>query len=195
MINYIWGKIIKKEKECVVLENSGIGYKILVSDYTLKKLPAVGEETKIWTSWQIRENLNALFGFDEEEMLQFFETLIQISGVGPRMALNILSLPLSSLKKAIIEEDVKALTTLPHIGKRMAQKIILELKDKIFFQNTDEEDSTVFSSTSPYLQAVAGLISLGYTKEEAKKAVDAVKKKGDKCLPAEEIIKEALKSL
>ena len=136
MYEYIKGKYIGINKDYVIIENNGIGYKIFTSGATMAEMPKVSEEVQLYLEQIVREDFIGLYGFKDREELEMFKLLISISGVGAKAALSLLSISrINNLKYAIIMEDDKHLCRAPGIGKKTAGRIILELKDKI---KTDE---------------------------------------------------------
>lgn len=165
MIGSINGKILHKSDKFVIIETNGVGYKINISPDTLSKL---GEESAfLWTHLHVREDIMDLYGFTDRNELNFFEMLIGISGIGPKGALAILGVAsIETLKKAIASSDTSYLTKISGIGKKTAEKIILELRDKM-----GEESEG--GSLQHELDALEALKSLGYSQNEAR---DALKK-------------------
>ncbi len=196
MIEYISGKIISNKSTEIVLETNGLGYNIKVSLNTAQKLPAPGSQATLKTYLHVRENGIQLFGFAEEEERDLFLGLLSISGVGPKLALTLLSgLTVEQIQKAIHTQDVKALSSISGIGKKTAQRLIVELKDKIALPEHIELDDkgTVVAEpkSDAEKEAILALVSLGYARGQAAKAVSKVQKIhfSEK---AEEIIKRAL---
>ena len=194
MYAYIDGVVAWKNTDSIVIETGGIGYQVMVSGATLSAAPAAGQRMKIYTLLNVREDAMELFGFYSLEEKRMYERLRGVSGIGPRTALQILSaMSIRDLSIALVSGDAGALTKVPGIGKKTAQRLVLELKDKM-----DEDDLTgssvspKVSQQGPEAEAIAALISLGYASSEAAKAVSAVAGKTDK---ADEMIFLALKSL
>lgn len=194
MYAYIDGVVAWKNTDSIVIEAGGIGYQIMVSGATLSAAPAAGQKMKVYTLLNVREDAMELFGFYSLEEKRMYERLRGVSGIGPRTALQILSaMSIRDLSIALVAGDAAALTKVPGIGKKTAQRLVLELKDKM-----DESDLTgtsvspKVSQQGPEAEAIAALISLGYASSEAAKAVAAVADKTDK---ADEMIFLALKSL
>ena len=192
MYYYIKGELILKDAGFVVVDNNGIGYKIFTSGYTMANLSE--KIVTLYTYLHVREDIFDLYGFSTNDELSMFLNLISVSGVGPKAALSILSVmsPMS-LAAAIITGDAKALTKANGVGAKMAQRVILELKDKL--KNADIIPDTltkeeVINSGSPE-EAVSALMVLGYSQNDAKRAVASV----DQSLSTEEIITLALKKM
>ena len=196
MIASLRGNLIFKDSASVVVECGGVGMKCLVTTNTLNNLPQTGDEVFFFTYMAVREDAIDLFGFLSAEELNAFKLIISVNGVGPKIGLALLSeFSAERLLFFISTNDAKSLTSASGVGIKLAQRIILELKDKVGSVTTD--DSAFTSPTSHRIdntassEAVAALISLGYSKGEASLAVGRIE--GD--LTAEELIKQALKSL
>ena len=175
----------------VVLDNNGIGFRIHVPTTILTKLPAPGKQVKLYTYQHIREDAMELFGFLNMEDKEIYEILISVSGVGPKVGLAILStVDPNAFIAAVISGDVKAITKAPGVGPKLAQRIILELKDK--FKGYGIEPSVVVEdvATASYNnEAIEALTALGYTQNEAAKAVHGLEG------TVEQIVGQALRNL
>lgn len=193
MYYYIKGEVVLKESGFVVVDNSGVGYKIFTSGYTLANLN--DKTATLYTYLHVREDVFDLYGFSTNEELAMFIHLLSVSGVGPKAALSILSVVSpGGLAAAIITNDAKTLTKASGVGAKMAQRVILELKDKL--KNTqilpeDVADFDAENSASSGSEAVSALMVLGYSQNDAKRAVAGV----DQSLSTEEIITLALKKM
>ena len=196
MYNFIKGFLVEKQEGYIVVENNGIGYEILVSNNTLSCLPLIGEEVFIKTYLQVREDGISLLGFLTNEEKDLFLKLITVSGIGPKSALGILSgMSLSDLKIAIYNENVNLLSKIKGLGKKSAERIIVELKDKIDVTN----NLPLFNNNSEQIiddekinDCVEVLISLGINKNEATRLVRSVYKEE---LTTEEIIAKCLRDM
>lgn len=198
MIGYIRGTVEEIVEDTVILENQGIGYAVKVPLTVLESLRANGSECKLYTYLYVREDQLALFGFESRNQLHMFELLITVNGVGPKVALGILStLTVSALMMAIVSQDAKAISKAPGIGAKSAQKVILELKDKvaaedILYQEVSagtervEEDSALHD-------AYLALVSLGYETSDASKVLSKLENTDG--MDSEMILKQALKKL
>lgn len=191
MIISLKGKVsstdIRGNHTFVVLDVAGVGYKIFVSPSELPDF-RVGEERLVWTHMAVRETSQELFGFLQREYLDFFELLISISGIGPKGALAILAVaPLETLKRAISSGDTTYMTKVSGIGKKTAEKVVLELKDKL--ANLGESSDESLKGDVDVLEA---LKALGYSHSEAR---DAVKNISDEVVGVNERIKAALKNI
>ncbi|MEG0829052.1 MAG: Holliday junction branch migration protein RuvA [Anaerovoracaceae bacterium] len=199
MLHYIKGKLAMKFDGGIVIEAGGLGYEVYVPNNSAVYLEDEGQDIIVFTAMIVREDDISLYGFNQKEELDIFKKLITVSGVGAKAALAILSaIPLHEVVQAIAFEDVNTLTKANGIGKKTAQRIVLDLKDK--FGNMDTATlpegftpSGDMSIGSDQLgQAISGLIALGYTKAESINAMATIK---DKDLTAEEYIRHALKKL
>ncbi|MBP3463990.1 MAG: Holliday junction branch migration protein RuvA [Clostridia bacterium] len=196
MYAYIKGTLEEKAKDSIVIETSGIGYKIYVSENTMSKLGELGEKVKIYTHYHVREDNISLYGFNSNEELKMFELLLQVSGVGAKTAIAMLSnITPSKFALAIISNDLKTLTKIPGIGNKSAQRMVLELKDKLKTETAidQNEETDIETDNSESLnEATQALQILGYNKNEITKVFDKFETKK---LSTEEIIKNALKLL
>lgn len=195
MYNYIIGEIAIKSEGLVVLENNGIGYEIAVSMNTLDALPCQGQTAKVYTFLNVREDAMNLYGFATPEEKNMFLKLTDVSGVGPKVALSILSgIRLSDLAIAIKQEDTKLLSTIKGIGKKTAERIILELKDKIDLVGYDltKIEKGECLNNSSIDEATEVLISLGVGKNEAYRLARENASGEDK---AEDIVRKVFQNL
>lgn len=171
MISFLVGNIEEKKENCVVIDVNGVGFEVFVSNNTLVSLPMPGENAKIYTYMAVREDGIFLFGFSSLEERDVFNKLITVSGVGPKLAITILSgLSLSDLIVAIINEDSKLLSKIKGLGKKTAERLCLELKDKLNVLGIDDSNSNSFDvnyDEDAVQLATDTLISLGINKNEA----------------------------
>ncbi|MCY6370468.1 Holliday junction branch migration protein RuvA [Clostridium ganghwense] len=198
MYEYIKGTYIGINKDYIIVENNNIGHKIYTSGSTMAKMPNINEEVKIFIQQIVREDFIGLYGFLTEEEREMFNLLLTINGVGSKAALSLLSISnVNNLKFAILSSDYATLTKAPGIGKKIAQRIILELKDKLGdineLSNKDEKDLIAISESvqKNYADALEALISLGFSEKESEKALKLV----DINKSLEVIIKDSLKHL
>jgi len=194
MYEYITGIYTGMNKDYIVVDNSGIGYKIFTSGSTISQLPQIDEEVRIFIQQIVREDFIGLYGFLTKEELCMFNMLLTINGVGAKAALSLLSIcSVLNLKYAIASKDEKTIMRAPGIGKKMAQRIILELQDKVDAKGAGalkgqvEAEAEAASSK----EAKDALLALGYTEKEAAKALNEV----DGHDTVENIIKNCLKYL
>ncbi|MDO4534214.1 MAG: Holliday junction branch migration protein RuvA [Clostridium perfringens] len=197
MYEYIKGYFKGINKDYIIIENNNIGYKVFTSGNSMANMPKVDEEVFIYLEQIVREDFLGLYGFTTKEELEMFKMLLSINGVGAKAALSMLSISsVNNLKYAIMIGDEKHITRAPGIGKKTAQRIILELKDKfksddLVKGDLDDIGVTAVSGNNNVIEALGALLALGYTEKEAENAL----KNMDKALPLESIIKEALKIL
>ena len=199
MIYCLTGKIVKKSMNAVVLSCGGVGYYAQCPASVAGALPGVGREATIYTVMSVTENDVSLYGFATEEQQACFEMLTAVSGVGPKVGLAILSvMEPERVALAISAGDHKAFKAASGVGPKLAQRIVLELKDKVakgFVDGISLEDVAGASAHTPAAQsssqAIAALVSLGYSQSEAALAVSKI----DATLPVEEIIKLALRGM
>ena len=187
MISLIEGKIELKADKFVVVDTGGIGYKVFCPVQILAKLPEKGEKVKLFTHLYVRENFLELYGFLSFEELEFFELLISISGLGPKAGLGILSIAsLKDLKASIASGQVNLLTKVSGVGKKTAERVILELRSKILVSGKDVKDLVLDD------ESFAALVSMGYSRNQAREALRQVP---EKIKGPEKRIKEALRIL
>ena len=199
MISYIKGILEDMSPGMVVGDNHGIGYQMMVP-MRGESFPKIGQEIKIYTHMHVREDDVSLFGFLSKEEKEAFELLIGVNGIGPKVGLSVLStLSVYELKMAVISEDVKTISKTPGLGPKGAKKLILELKDKLSFEELEEDGvgaeifDTYADSSDSVMITIEGLVSLGYSKSEAAIAVNKVEDAKD--LTPEELLKKALKNI
>lgn len=196
MIASVRGKLIFTDNNCAIVECGGVGYKCFVTKNTLYNLPQKDSEVMLYTFLSVREDAMDLYGFKELEELEAFKLVTSVNGVGAKMGLALLSeFTASQLTLYIASNDYKALTAASGVGPKLAQRIVLELKDKVGSLQTGDTielkavgNAALNSNTK---EAVSALVSLGYTQSEASLAVG----KCDPALSTEELIKQALKTL
>lgn len=202
MIRYIKGCVAGVDQDSLLLENQGIGYGISMSARDLDRVPANGTEIKVYTYLHVKEDAMQLFGFFQEDALQVFRLLLGVNGIGPKGALGVLSaLSADDLRFAVLSDDVTAIAKAPGIGKKTAQKLILELKDKFSLQeafdkklmHTEEGGTSAALPASGRAEtdAVEALVALGYSGTEALQAVKKVGATED--MDADAILKAALR--
>ena len=198
MYAYLKGTVADKGQNELVLDVQDVGYLLFVSMTTLQETPPVGKTMKLFTYLSVREDAMELFGFATREEKQMFLSLTSVSGIGPKTALGVLgSMPLRDLNLAILLGDVTALSRAPGIGKKTAQRIALELKDKISQADVNAPDAPGASAAVPLTadnvsEALEALVALGYTSTEARSALSGVK---DKDAPVDELIRLALRAM
>ena len=200
MYAYIKGELAEINTDHIVIEAGGIGYQVFISLQTFDYLPSVGENLKIYTYLYLREDAMILYGFLTKDDLELFKLLISVSGIGPKGGLSILStLEADDLRFAILSGDAKAISKAPGVGGKTAQRVILELKDKLSLEDAFEaktehvQKNAAAAGGSVKNDAVMALTALGYSSTESLKAVSAVEITED--MDVEEVLKAALKYL
>ena len=200
MISYIRGELAAVEEDRIIVEAGGIGYRIFMSGTSMGRLPSVGSQVKIHTYFSVKEDSMQLFGFLTRDDLDVYRLLIGVSGIGPKGGLNILSaLSADELRFAVLSGDAKAISAAPGIGKKTAEKLILELKDKLSLEDAlghaGEEPAAAGAgpqlSGSVQNDAVQALVALGYGSTESLKAVRQIEVTDD--MQVEDVLKQALK--
>ena len=198
MLAYIKGTLEMKMTGYVVIDVGGLGYKVFMSESGIDKLGNIGDTIKVHTYYKVREDDISIFGFNSLEELRMFELLISVSGIGAKTAVAMLDVcEPAEFALAIISEDVKTLTQIPGIGAKSAQRIILELKDKIKKEQQIQEltkaskgvNSVKTKLEEKIQEAMAALQVLGYNKKEIEKAFDKLAKKD---MTTEELIRKGL---
>lgn len=197
MYAYIYGEIIEKESENIVIECNGIGYNIHIAQGMLAKFPSIGQMTRIYTYTSVREDAFWLYGFSTKDELALFKQLITVSGIGPKAAMGILSvMEVDTIRLAIISQDAKMIAKAPGVGAKSASRIVLELKDKIKPEDVigkpveDKEDSAVSMVKQ---EATEALVALGYTVSDAYKVLQKLDITED--ARVEDVIKMALRQI
>lgn len=195
MYAYIKGKITSNAANYLIIEAGQIGYKIFADSFTLEQA-AAGREVQIYTYLKVAEDDMSLYGFISEKQKEMFEKLISINGVGPKAALGILStMKPEEITSAVISGDERSFTRAPGIGKKTAQRIVMELKEKVELNSGDgisASDLAQITVGDAMSDACDALMGLGYTRQEALKAVNSVKNLGD---TAEELVGLALRKM
>ena len=198
MIDKLKGVLDKKSTTYAVIFVGGVGYKLKMSINGLESLPSIGDEVNILTYLYVREDILDLYGFIDPIERNTFNLLISISGIGPKLALTILSgINPKQLKERVISGDVAALTSVPGVGSKTAKRIIIELKEK-FIKSDDSSlgfDEKNVHSSELFKDVVNALVSLGYKQNYAKEACKALEEKGQMDGEIEVVIKKALKLL
>ena len=202
MYYYIKGELVETAEDLIVVENHGIGYNIRIPQSIFDSLPGIGQQVKIYVSTYMREDAMLLYGFLNRDDRKIFQLLLKVSGIGPKGALAILSVMTpDDLRFAVLGEDDRAITKAPGIGKKSAQRLIIELKDKLKLEDVSvlqaQEETAETSALSGMhtvkSEAIQALTALGYSAAEAVKAVSAVALSEDSTV--EEVLKAALKQM
>lgn len=203
MIAYLNGILAEIEEENIVIEVNGIGYNVRIPAGMAGRLPQIGEVVKLYTYTSVREDAIGLYGFLSRDDLNMYRQLITVSGIGPKGGLSVLSaMSADELRMAVISQDAKAIAKAPGVGTKTAQRIILELKDKISLEDTAmmrevnqvPQDSMLTGKRQAQTEAVEALTALGYSPSEALRAVKAVLQETPD-LDVEALLKAALKKM
>lgn len=191
MITHLHGRLIEKNPTALIVECSGIGYEVKISLNTFSSIGS-DENILIYTKFIVREDAQLLYGFSSKEEREMFENLISVSGIGPNTAMIMLSsLVPGEIAHAITEEDVKTIQSIKGIGAKTAQRVIVDLKDKMLKMEFSSENIVSQSNTNRF-DALTALVSLGFDKKSADKALDKIANDTDS---VEDLIKGALKIL
>jgi Holliday junction DNA helicase RuvA len=193
MISFLRGKLLKKQPPLLILDVKGVGYEIDAPMTTFYVLPDVGNEIEIFTHLVVRDDAHLLFGFATENERLLFRSLIKVNGVGAKMALTILSgIETDEFSQCVQNNDAERLTKLPGIGKKTAERLIVEMRDRLgnLPKTTTQKNKTINVYTTPVDEAVSALISLGYKPPEASRYVLAI---ANDNMSSEELIRGALK--
>ena len=201
MISYIKGELTEVFEDTVVVETNGIGYNIRVPGSVLDRLPSVGSPVRIYTYLYVKEDAMNLFGFLSRDDLSVFKLLLNVSGIGPKGALAILStIGPDDLRFAVLSEDVKTISSAPGIGAKTAKRLIIELKDKLSLEDAFEQklaNQAQKAELNPAVgvknEAILALTSLGYSQSEALKVLQGIEISPDD--QVEDVLKMALKQM
>lgn len=195
MIAFLNGILFSKAPTEVVLDVQHVGYRVYISLQSYGSLPQPGEWVKLHTYQVFREDFQGLYGFTSTSELELFKLLISVSGIGPKVALSVLSSgPSDELISAIANGNLKWLTSLPGVGKKMAERLVVELKDKLVKLHLLDSTAALIPSVLPvHEDAVAALIALGFSRSQAEKNVATITKDSDKNISTETIIRLALR--
>ena len=199
MIGRIRGNLVHKQPPDILVEVGGVGYEIQVPMTTLFRLPELGSEVSLLTHFVVREDAQLLYGFIDEQDRQLFRQLIRVSGVGPKLALTILSgMDSTSFARCVQRDDISSLVALPGVGKKTAERLLVEMRDRLKdwileLDQAQPANSPAGSGREMLAEAESALVSLGYKPTEASRAVSAVSDDGIKS--SEELIRRALQSM
>ena len=193
MIDHIRGLLTEKNPTHIVVDAGGVGFSVRIPLSSYRAFGEVGEEIKVLCYLHAREDSLQLFGFATEQERELFQLLISVSGIGPRLAQGILSgMSVADFKSALLNHDLIALTSAPGVGKKTAERLILELKEKVGEVKIDRETAQVIGDSSVGEEAVMALVSLGYNRSKAQQLVQRVFHETD-VKSVEDIIRQALK--
>ena len=195
MYNHIKGTLISKDPTAAVIDAGGVGYHLLISLSTFAALPEPGNQAKLLAHLHVKEDVLQLYGFASDKERQVFRILISVSGIGPKLALTVLShLAPADLERAVATQDMTMLTAISGIGKKTAERLLIELKGRIAEAVVDGLPSLKGAAGAAADPAVDALLSLGLTAPEAKGAVDKARAKLGAGAPLEQVVREALKN-
>ena len=196
MITFLHGRVVEKQPMRVVVDVGGVGYEVFIPLSSYDRLPASGEECRILIYENIREDAHQLFGFMTEPERRMFVLLMSTSGVGPKIAAAALSgMSVREIKAAIIQGDVKRLSAISGIGKKLAERIVIELRDKIDDADALEAVAGAEAASPEDLRtrdAILALVALGYKQETARKMITDAQRGGKGPMAVEEVVKKAL---
>lgn len=193
MIYFIEGTLISKVRAHALVETHGVGYEIAITLGGYEALPLPGKKVRLYTYHHVREDAQQLFGFLEEKEREFFSLLISVSGVGPKVAMNLLgAIRLPDLRQAIYTEDASRLSMLPGIGKKTSERIILELKGKVQPVVKGEMPTEDSPESALWNEALLALLSLGYNHSTAQKALKRTLQKHKETESVEELVRKSL---
>ncbi|MGH8398289.1 MAG: Holliday junction branch migration protein RuvA [Gammaproteobacteria bacterium] len=190
MIGFLRGQLLRRQPPHLLIDVHGVGYEVEAPMSTFYNLPEAGAEVMLYTHLVVREDAHILFGFGSETERRLFRALIRVNGVGPRLALTILSgISVDNFVRCVRDNDTAALTRLPGIGRKTAERLVVEMRDRL------EEASggviTVVGEMSPREEALSALVSLGYKPQEASRMLQAIKETD---ISSEEFIRRALQN-
>lgn len=196
MIGQIFGTILEKQAPQLIVDVRGIGYEIDAPMSTFYQLPDVGKEVRLYTHFVVREDAQLLYGFYTQQERQLFRTLLRVNGVGPRLALTVLSSATpDEFVRSVLNNDTDSLVKLPGIGKKTAERLVIEMRDKLteWTPSLAQVKGATQTERHQTLQdAISALLSLGYKQQEANRAVTKI---DDGAAPSEELIRRALKEM
>ncbi len=178
MIAHLRGKLIARHPNQAIVETAGVGYEVVISVPTFSEMPALGGEVALHIHTHVREDQLALYGFLRREEKQLFEKLLTVSGIGPKLAITILSgMPAQDMTNAIRSNDIVRLTRIPGLGKKTAERMVLELRDKLPARS-EEEKPAVSNFSTVEEDVLSALVNLGYQRLAAEKALASAPKDG-----------------
>ena len=198
MIARLRGVLIEKQAPEIVVDVNGVGYEVLVPMTTLYTLPALGDEVSLYIQMIVREDAHSLFGFNDTRGRQLFRDLIKVNGVGPKLALTIMSgIDSDDFVRCVQDGDTASLVHLPGVGKKTAERLVMEMRDRLASWAPDQAVSQVSLPETPSASAIlaeaeAALVALGYKPQEASRAINALDTEGQS---SEALIRAALKNM
>lgn len=198
MISRLRGVLIEKQAPEIVVDVHGVGYEVQVPMTTLYTLPALGEEVSLYTQMIVREDAHSLFGFSDVRARQLFRDLIKVNGVGPKLALTIMSgIDSDDFVRCVQDGDTASLVRLPGVGKKTAERLVMEMRDRLASWAPDQAAAPASQPSAPSASAIlaeaeAALVALGYKPQEASRAINALDTDGQS---SEALIRAALKNM
>ncbi len=194
MYAYLSGKLVEKQPTRVVLDVQGVGYELFIATSTFERLPETGEQARLATHFHVREDAALLYGFFSEREKQVFEVMLSVSGIGPKLALAALSVMRPDDLRTYVMEGAEALLTrIPGVGRKMAQRMILELRDRFSAMEWGSESVADGSDRSARGDALAALESLGYARASAEKALHKILQQHPSVATVEDMVRLALR--
>jgi Holliday junction DNA helicase RuvA len=193
MIAHLSGTVRERTPAEVVIDVGGVGYRLFVSVQTYQRLPPVGSGADLFVHTHVREDAIQLYGFGERVERDLFLLLNQVSGIGPRLALNILAVPAADLREALRKSDTVRLVAIPGVGKKTAERLIVELRDKVVGLPEGGEAGRGNGEAEVPRAAVSALVNLGYRKPDAERAVETAARAGRTTF--EDLFREALRAI
>lgn len=195
MIEFLTGTLIQSTPTFAVVQTGGIGWHLPITLSAYDRLPAEGSSVTLPTFLAVKEDSLTLFGFADVQERELFEILLQVNGIGPKLAMTVLSgLPPSEFIRAISSKDVKSLNRIPGIGKKMAERLMLELKDKVGSPESDVAPAPADAAGKTTRDAVLALVALGYKQQEAKNLLARISAEEQQDCPVEDLVRRALQS-
>lgn len=201
MFAFVKGILVEATPLAVIIDVQGIGYKVFIPASVFSQLPQIGEKVCLYTSFIVRELSHSLYGFMNVQERDLFETFLNVNGIGPKLALSLIGhMPIKELQKAMIQNDLKVITKVPGIGKKTAERLMIEMKDKLsHFFSAHPEDFSIPMSADPRAQtirdAMSALINLGYNQVMAQKAIKKTIEETSEDIDLPSLITAALKNV
>jgi Holliday junction DNA helicase RuvA len=195
MIEFLTGTLIQSTPTYAVVQTGGIGWHLPITLSAYDGLPAEGQPVTLPTFLAVKEDSLTLYGFADVQERSLFELLLQVNGIGPKLAMTVLSgLPPSEFIRAVSSKDLKSLNRIPGIGKKMAERLMLELKDKVGSPGTDSPPAAADTGGKTTRDAVLALVALGYKQQEAKTLLGRIPAEEQQDCPVEDLVRRALQS-
>ena len=194
MYEFLNGRLVEKTPASAVIETGGVGYYLQIPVSTFSALPETGQTVRLWTHFVVREDAHALYGFSTEEERRLFRLLITISGIGPKSAATVLSgIPLADFRRAVIDGDLAVLTAISGIGRKTAERIVIELREKFVVEEKTTGTVKLTGDKALFEDSLRALIELGYKKQNAQTAVEKAAKQLDRGYTLSDLVRASLK--